>query len=105
MIKHTPGPWKMAILTDHDGPPQCDEIQVQGLIGDVWERIAECDWHDISKRAPRREQAEANAILMAAAPDLLEALMRIVESVTGVDQVSAVNEARAAISKATGCDA
>lgn len=41
--------------------------------------------------------------LIEAAPDLLDALRRMVESVTGVDQVSAVNEARAAIAKATGC--
>ena len=46
-----------------------------------------------------------DAHLIAAAPDLLDALRRMVESITGVDQVSAVNEARAAIAKATGCAA
>ena len=46
-----------------------------------------------------------DAHLIAAAPDLLDALRRMVESVTGVDQASAVNEARAAIAKATGCAA
>lgn len=50
-------------------------------------------------------EAQANARLVSAAPDLLDALKRMVESITGVDQVSAVNEARAAIEKATGCAA
>lgn len=42
--------------------------------------------------------------LSEAAQDLLDALKRMLESVTGVDQISAVNDARAAISKATGVD-
>ena len=47
-------------------------------------------------------EAHANARLIAAAPELLDALIDMVEATTGVDQASAVNQARAAIAKATG---
>lgn len=50
-----------------------------------------------------RAEAEANAKLMAAAPELLAALDRLVENVDGGEFISItrIEEARAAIRKAT----
>ncbi len=85
--KHTPGPWIYELSNNDDcftltsGDKQI--IGGCGCCGSPW-----C--------------VKVDAQLIAAAPDLLEALKAMVESVTGVDQVSAVNQARAAIAKATG---
>lgn len=53
-----------------------------------------------------RNESEANARLMAAAPELLEALQTldnaINEPALGIDIIAASNQARAAIAKATG---
>lgn len=50
-----------------------------------------------------REEAEANARLIAAAPDLLEALHALVSSwETGTPYTTEIGAARAAIARATG---
>ena len=85
VMQHTPGPWAVAGPTKY-----LNQTQIEPSIGCVYGAGAEL---------------VANAALIAAAPDLLAALRRMLESVTGVDQVSAVNEARAAFEKATGCAA
>lgn len=84
MSKHTPGPWT---------------AQPNGAIwvGDTL----------ISVCAIAPEEATANANLIAAAPDLLEALQLVVDKI-GTDfelyseQQFAIDNARAAIAKATG---
>ncbi len=83
MSKHTPGPWEVS--------PQ---VRAAVLIG-----VAKVSLPDGS------EENRANARLIASAPDLLEALEAIVESVDA--ETAAIFEhlvwaARAAISKATG---
>lgn len=81
--KHTLGPWKAV-----DKRPQCagfsifHESQFVAFVGD----------------SDHLTPAAANAILIAAAPDLLEVLQEIVK--TSYD-AGAVNIARAAIAKAT----
>ena len=60
MSKHTPGPWKW--WTTHEGAHRINPHK-GGLV------IASCD-----TRNPFSEEQEANARLIAAAPDLLEAL-------------------------------
>ena len=78
---------------------------INEILNDRWR------WHSVRPQTATQiseygsGDGNANALLISAAPDLLDALRRMVESVTGVDQVSAVNEARAAIAKATGCAA
>jgi hypothetical protein len=52
--------------------------------------------------APAREMAQANARLIAAAPDLLEALQEIVETLDTNDFAHWTESARSAIAKATG---
>lgn len=75
-----------------------------GIYNRVGELVATLDVHQCATEATQtRRMREAR--MMAAAPELLDALRRMVEAVTGVDQVSAVNDARDAIAKATGCDA
>lgn len=109
MSKHTPGPW--VILGDNVGcktghvafttcnPRTIDETKADG---ESW-----LDMRDRTKteRDGLAKEVAANARLIAAAPDLLEALEAIVESVDA--ETAAIFEhlvwaARAAIAKATG---
>lgn len=97
--KHTPGPWeacKVGDYGDYDG--QClvvlgDDMRVAVTLGSD-------------------KTAKANASLIAAAPDLLDALREIADDYAGrFDMASpstnpgmkyVVSQARAAIAKATG---
>lgn len=104
MSKHTPGPWEIdtvtrpaEICTIHHVPPQGEEKQrwvyVRGAIG-YWE-------------ADANEQL-ANARLIAAAPDLLQAAKAVVErwdSPRWKEQEHTgtfIDKLRAAIAKAEG---
>ena len=86
--KHTPGPWY----------PTSAGIVCKD-IGDLQHDIATCaDWS---------EETEANARLIAAAPELLEALepfgaIDLIESRLPAEFAMLVLRARAAIAKATG---
>jgi hypothetical protein len=83
MTQHTPGPWKLgddALIEDAEGMP---------FAGAFW------DDEDIPQ-----EVSIANARLMAAAPDLLEALKDMIGRCTGADTY--FPEAVAAIAKAEG---
>ena len=86
--KHTPGPWHIA-----------DGSKLMVHAGDVW--VA-------STMGVRGDTGEANARLIAAAPDLLEALYPFVaqntseEFITITVKSAHVTRARAAIAKATG---
>lgn len=86
--KHTPGPWLVEHDTDITGSEASPEI---GCVGKV--DIA----HVYLRAVPGK--TEANARLIAAAPDLLEAL-RVAEESVG--DLKALEIVRAAIAKATG---
>jgi len=106
-MKHTPGPWEIdydsrpaSVCTIYGTPPQGEENQqfcyIRGPIG-YWD-------------ADEQENM-ANAMLIAAAPDLLEAMKSICnaadniggEHVTGLNYLlDAVKSGYAAIDKATG---
>mgnify|MGYP000443870063 CR=1 FL=1 len=106
--KHTPGPWALAPYSD------CDEvINVVAGYKDLgggqsqahW--IAECeagvDFGDDAEAIIATN--EANARLIAAAPDLLAALKDIIEGVDECwmfDNPGSVDRAQAAIDKAEG---
>lgn len=61
--KHTPGPWKQkGVTTANNGHVFCGDVH-----------IADCI--NCNKLPPK--EAEANAKLIAAAPDMVEALKRI----------------------------
>jgi hypothetical protein len=81
--KHTPGPWKAIRAL---------------IVMDVAERpvIAQmCD------PAGSYHEMQANARLIAAAPDMLEALTKIIAATEDGDEMGAVEMALAAIAKAT----
>lgn len=93
MSKHTPGPWG-----NHKW--NSEEHQISALGGTV--ALINHDHSHISDEA-----ADANARLIAAAPDLLAALHRavnhlIMDGVSCDDAPQALRQARAAIAKAEG---
>ena len=90
----TPGPWEVAYL-DHNG---------QRVVKGEHIEIATC-WHH-SVGAIEKEM-EANAHMIAAAPDLLAALKWFIDDIDGTHTVMVefdenVERARAAIAKALG---
>lgn len=102
--KATPGPWHAQRLRDNDGAPYATQYQAHIDIGVcmVWAPLG-------------NEEQEANARLIAAAPELLEALtaaMAFIESHVADWDITAEMAAnysalmgtnpRAAIAKATG---
>lgn len=98
MTKHTPGPWVVgephptnacAYVCNDEGQEvatiyYCSEGGVIGKDG-IW---------------PEQPNRDANARLIAAAPDLLEALKAILDETGGIGGPFTI--ARAAIAKATG---
>lgn len=92
-MKHTSGPWHVAPLSPT-------------WVGTKYgEQVASTDTFDIEDK----EEQEANALLIAAAPELLAAARNLLDAVTtqcdyGEGSVTDkwVIDARAAISKATG---
>ena len=96
--KHTPGPW----LRDDRSGLDCDVRAASGR------KVALC-WGLASNnatnyRADYRAECDANAHLIAAAPELLEALQEMVSLVEVVIPFDGPQQrkARAAIAKATG---
>lgn len=86
MSKHTPGPWR--VVKD----PTNLSLQVYGQTLALFECWRRSD-----------EQTElANARLVAAAPDLLEALKEVFADHDAVNRLSWNDRAAAAIAKATG---
>lgn len=98
MSKHTPGPWA---VTDPDDGHQYLAITAKSGTDDA-EDVATVGISDV------HPNGEANANLIAAAPDLLEALVGALEELDRRDPYSATDPliarrraARAAIAKAT----
>ena len=94
---HTPGPWKVDPNFWGDIETAKGELQICTVDadGDVGHNFA----------CPEIAEAEANARLIAASPDLLEALERLVDRVTdlGANGFSQeVANGKAAIAKAKG---
>lgn len=95
---HTPGPWH----TKREG---FSTVYVEASLGNGWvQEVAAC-----GPTAAGQDQQEANALLIAAAPDLLEALCAYRKKFPDHENEAFVQEvqdlgrmARAAIAKATG---
>ena len=86
-VKHTPGPWQW---TQHFDPTISIYKDGFGTLARLYDSAA--------------GTGKANARLIAAAPDLLEALVQFVDEFYGcyADGEPAMIKARAAITKATG---
>ena len=103
-VQHTPGPWFHAHRKGNDAMFRTEVFSEQHG------GIATCDW--TPKHCGNGVTAtyrEANARLIAAAPDLLEALKAVVNDWVAPDdlpfedgEMPALDAARAAIAKATG---
>lgn len=91
--KHTPGPWLREGNTVY-------ALMHFGFRKGV-EQFKNRFWAGVYKdREVSEEEREANAILIAAAPELLEALRPIVEH--GAISAKILKQAQAAFAKATG---
>jgi hypothetical protein len=86
MSKHTAGPWQAAVRPDAWRP-------ISGALA---------DYVLINTRVETREEAKANARLIASAPDLLAALEAIVKLADGCLPHDIGIQARAAIARARG---
>ena len=93
--KHTPGPWRVAKMRAMTGPTE-EMLTVEGGIEtDAPERVARVGFEVT-------ETAEADARLIAAAPELLAALQQTVAWMEGErTAIDALANARAIIAKAT----
>lgn len=97
---HTPGPWHYVVGNKHHGP-----YVESGWNGDI------CNCYHISSSDKKpflfqEEQSEANARLIAAAPDMLEALKSLVAHIQTIGVSAGWRECKQnindAIAKATG---
>jgi hypothetical protein len=88
-MKHTPGQWEYGCEVEYGRDIRC---------GDIWVGTANGP-HDGNEGFPSSEECEANARLIAAAPDMYEALLTVM-SYWHKDQYEAV--VKAAIAKAEG---
>ena len=110
--KHTPGPWKLdmnSVGLFLKGSIPVDGSGHDALAQVVWQMEDDADY---GKNSP---ECEANARLIAAAPELLAALDRLLKAAPpgkmddpmtftrkNAEYILASSEARAAIAKATG---
>ena len=97
MTKHTPAPWEMGpIIASEDIFILADNRKAAIARASNLETYA----NTFEKLRPLAAECEANARLIAAAPDLLEALKAILDETGGMG--GPFTTARAAIAKATG---
>lgn len=100
-VKHTPGPWEWT-----NEFKTTDNRQTYSLLGKNGYGILSCDGLENSPQCFGGTEGTANAHLIAAAPDLLEALIKLrkVAAEMGTDPVirEAIEQSDAAIAKAVG---
>ena len=114
MSKHTPGPWSVGEVSHKKQRVDIDSLHADQTVGhQTWRGLARAYGCE-DMPAEGTAAMLANARLIAAAPELLEALKEAHnalelfasdESPSGQIAVAAVMEARAAIAKTTGSEA
>jgi hypothetical protein len=104
MSKHTPGPWAVMASDEEWGT-----YQIGAFCVDVGSMQGTADWYSSPEYFAARDEDEANARLIAAAPDLLAACEAMLsEMVVWEDEHGlhpAATAARDAIAKAKGGEA
>ncbi len=107
--KHTPGPWSVPHFADDGTTCNCAYVLADGMMGAVAAVYADNGKpiSDGGNDAPPLDHAKANAFLIAAAPDLLAALINArsqLECYESDRTGEAYNDTRinAAIAKALG---
>lgn len=99
MADHTPGPWEIEPKERRDHP-----LFVMNKEGD---RIARCDGLNMADFGPDPQQAKANANLISAAPEMLDALHAVWPWLSWAQErgalcFPAIQEVQKAIAKAKG---
>lgn len=89
-FKHTPGPWTQATM----GPNGCPIVGSGALMVAM---IAHS-----TNEPEQAEEAKANARLIAAAPELLEALQEVFSDADKAKSLQWINKVAYVIAKATG---
>lgn len=102
-MKHTPGPWFIKPVSNATVEGNLNIIQTESPTGKGYHISYSTSWDD---NEDTKIEAKANANLIAAAPDLLEALQAMLSKAykqNWNDQYpDEVSKAQAAISKALG---
>ena len=108
MSKHTPGPWSVGKVSHKKQRVDIDSLHADQTLGhQTWRGLARAYGCE-DMPAEGTAVMLANARLIAAAPELLEALEQMVsvfldtEGRHGESENDAMDAARAAIAKATG---
>jgi len=101
---HTPGPWSVPHFAVPEGNCQCGYVLTDHLMGAVCKVYASGEGDDWASHGdnPKFAEAVANARLIAAAPELLKALVDLVNSFEKHRPKELWDAARAAIAKAGG---
>lgn len=100
-VKHTPGPWSV-IFNDHGNSVESVRTKDHtnnDMMGDYKGCIIASFNNAHGNRKHAFDEARANALLIAAAPELLEACKFSLES---GDDLEAIRKLKAAINKAEG---
>ena len=101
MSKHTKGPWSVGKVSHKKQRVDIDSLHADQTVGhQTWRGLARAYGCE-DMPAEGTAAMLANARLIAAAPDLLEALKVLVEN-GGIGPEQMFRDARAAIAKATG---
>lgn len=106
--KHTPGPWSVPHFAEPDTNCFCGYVLCDHLMGAVATVHCSGEGGDWQKHGdnPKFAEAVANARLIAAAPDMLGALIQVRARLAGLmlgqDEKATLDRANAAIAKATG---
>ena len=96
-LKPTQGPWSQSHRLNKRGSYSTEVYDSNG------EEIATLAWYPVKTEFGIGTNREANARLIAAAPELLEALQAVLEKYEyGNSMGTSLDDARAAIAKATG---
>jgi hypothetical protein len=98
--KHTPGPWRAEAVMSDDKHDICivNPVKPTGETG--WPIVLASVYFDHTEPNISKAEADANAQLIAAAPELLEALIKVVAIADR--RTDEFDSALAAIAKAKG---